>query len=125
MKDETFQIDYKDDGLSIMETVNEALSQYGISFETDDEPHDGFQPYKLMLPSDESIPYAPLSVADFAKILQAPRSLDRARGLYLLAVRIAHVAFHECGEYGADPHKEYESAIDRAKEEFVNLGMKP
>jgi hypothetical protein len=48
-EEETLRIEYDDDGLTIIEKVNEALKNHGLSFETDDEPYDGFQPYKLVV----------------------------------------------------------------------------
>lgn len=44
----TIRIEYDDDGLTVIEKVNEALKSHGLVFETDDEAYDGFQPFRLV-----------------------------------------------------------------------------
>lgn len=79
-EEETFRIEYDDDGLTIIEKVNEALKDHGLRFETDDEPYDGFQPFKL-----KSL--APASLQDIGRQISAAES---ARN---------HVPFDKLGDH--------------------------
>jgi hypothetical protein len=44
---ETIRLEYDDDVLDILEKVNEALRERGLTFEDDMQEHDGFSIYIL------------------------------------------------------------------------------
>lgn len=43
-----FRVEYDDDGTDVIAKVNQALEEHGLKFITDDDEHDGFQPYWLV-----------------------------------------------------------------------------